>query len=127
MSDDSIRGSDFLKALSRAGEQDLVAVDRRLVELQNELEALKVARRILVARLGKSQPKNSATGKKLADLVYKTVAEHGPNTHEEIARKLTSQGRITSPQAVLVCVSRSGWFTRDDGKVYISTSDGAAS
>jgi predicted PP-loop superfamily ATPase len=143
--------SGLLDAIKSATAEDLSAIQERIKELQNELDSLRSAEKLLSIRLN-GKPERKRPGPRAKAKAAGTAGNAGaagtsgspraakPFTGDEKLRDrifecITVNGPGTaqqialklrvSPQAVEEVVSQSDWFTvLDSGKIIIATTGG---
>lgn len=111
--------SKFIDAFKSAGEAELAEVNKRIEDLQAELDALHVIRKALDVRVN-GKPEKPAGGVKkkgeLAQKIFDCITQNGPGTTADIALKLG-----TVPAAIGKAASACGWFRKTaDGKLVIA-------
>jgi hypothetical protein len=134
MAKTKLDGVDLVAVIEAAGEADLAAIEQRIVELRKEmddfvstrkrkLDALTLVKKSLQFKLHGRPAKSDATGDgktgsggtKLAERIYELISEQGSMPVPAIAEAVGVRAA-----GVGICVSRSPWFERRNGEVYIA-------
>lgn len=123
--------SPLLEAIKGATTSDLNAIRARIDECEKELDALKMAEKMIDVRLNgkrERQPRSTVANlggatdlEDLANKVFDLITREGPGRPAQIAIKLGAK-----PISVGKAISKMGeWFRRDsEGKVHIAMSSG---
>jgi len=109
--------SALLEAISNATEADLAEIESGIEQTARELAALKVAEKLLRARLGQARPNKPASRddgmSDTARTIFDLVDKEGPLLSPTIARRTG-----LSQRAVTMCATRSKHLRLDEhGKI----------